>query len=213
MVCRLCRLRRLPLLGWPGKQVQSSSNNLELTVTAPPDLLNRVATFITVQDWANGGVWRGPDCKYPRETVENTARAFFYACSTEDYDCIETFLSPVLLARLKGERGDEFYLAKDSEARAEFARRFKADWDGKREAIRQLVHAWNQYPLRHFRDTHGIAMAFGLRYLGSASFEGAPQDFTDLDFIHDGDGSYTNALVIDTLPPWFSPTNSAAKKR
>jgi serine/threonine protein kinase/capsular polysaccharide biosynthesis protein len=192
------------------KAAKSASNNLELTVTAPPDVLNRVATFIAVQDWPDGGVVRGMNCSYRRDTPENTMRSFFYACSTEDYDCIETLLSPVMLAMLKGKRGDEFYLAKDSEARAEFAHRFRADWEGKREAIRKLVQAWNKFPLRQLRDTHGIATGFGLRYFGLASFEGAPDDFTELNFVHDGDGSYTNALVVDTLPPWL-PLSTKAK--
>ena len=65
------------------------------------------------------------------------------------------------------------------------------------------MNAWNKYPLRQLREKPGIAMGFGLRYFASASFEGAPEDFTELSFVPDGNGSSTNALVMDTLPPWF----------
>jgi hypothetical protein len=200
-------LRQVP--GWTNKLTTLSSNNLELAVTAPPEILNRVATFIAVQDWPDGGVVRGADCFYRRDNPENTMRSFFYACSTEDYDCVAAMLSPMILLTLKGGPGDAFHL--DSEAKAEIARRAKADWDGKPEAIRKLVRAWNQYPLRRIRENPGVAIGFGLRYSGTASFENAPEEFTELSFVREGDGSYTNALMVDTLPPWFSSANSSFK--
>src|SRR5262249_8659693 len=122
-------------------------NNSQLFVAASPDVMNRVATFITVQDWPDGGVARGASCFYKRDNVENTMRAFFYACSTEDYDCVATMLSASVLADLKGEHSDSLSLAFDSKARSEFVRRYKADWPGKDTAVRKLVDSWNRFPL------------------------------------------------------------------
>src|SRR5207248_9606591 len=72
---------RSVLLGKPGTQPKPSEDNLSLTVTAPPDVLNRAATFIAIQDWPQK-VARGINCQYRCDTVENAARSFFYACST-----------------------------------------------------------------------------------------------------------------------------------
>src|SRR5439155_4267272 len=97
---------------------------------------------------------------------------------------------------------------------AELLRQLRGNWEGKESALQKLVAAWNKYPLRQLREQPGIAIGFGFRYFASASFEGAPEEFTELSFIHDGNGHRTNAFVIDTLPPWFEPTqNAPAEKR
>lgn len=186
------------LLGHPGQEATPATNNLELTVTAPPDVLGRVTTFIAAKDWPDG-ITRGPECHYRRDNVENAARSFFYACSIEDYDCIANMLSVDLLAKLKGTKLPPFGSAVDPKLIDEL----RADWPGKEAAMRKLAEAWNKYPLRQLREEPVIAMAFGDRYFASVAFEGGPQDVVQLDFTHDRNGTYTNALVIDTFPPWL----------
>jgi serine/threonine protein kinase len=190
-----------------GTEAKPSEDNLSITVTAPPDALSRAATFIAIQDWPQK-VARGANCYYQRDTVENTARAFFYACSTEDFDCISLMLSPEVLAELKGTNlASHGVLGREKDL--PLIRELRGEWKGKNAEIRRLVAAWNRFPLRQLREKPGVAIGFGARYFASASFEGAPEDFTQLSFIHDGDGRYTNALVIDTLPPWFERTSNA----
>jgi hypothetical protein len=202
---------RSVLSGQPGQQAKPADDNVQLTVTAPPDVLNRVATFITVQDWPSGSVGRGTDCKYSCDTVENTARSFFYACSTEDYECISGLLSPGVLAQLKGTNINPFRIVDGDEKDAQLIQELRGNWKGKDAAIRQLVKSWNRYPLRQIRVSGAVAIGFGLRYFASVSFEGAPEDFVELNFIHDGDGHRTNALVIDTMPPWPPATEAASQ--
>ena len=186
------------LLDHPGQEAKSSADNIQLTVVAPPDVLNRVATFIAVKDWPQG-VTRGPECVYARDTLENAARSFFYACSIEDFYCISNLLSVDVLAKLKGTKLPPYGSAVDPRLIAEL----RGDWTGKEAAMRKLVNAWNQYPLRQLRAENRVAMGFGKRYFASASFEGSPRDIVQLDFTHDRNGTSTNALVIDTLPPWL----------
>ena len=38
-------------LAAPGQEAKASANNREITITAPPDVMIRVQTFITVMDW------------------------------------------------------------------------------------------------------------------------------------------------------------------
>jgi serine/threonine protein kinase/FtsH-binding integral membrane protein len=194
---------RSVLLGKPGTEAKPSEDNLSLTVGAPPDVLTRAATFIAIQDWPQK-VSRGANCVYRRDTVENAARSFFYACSTEDIPCVSTLLSPAVLAELKGTNWDPFAILQgktDTKLIAEL----RGNWKGKDAALRKFVAAWNKYPLRQLRAESKVAMGFGVRYFATASFEGAPEEFTELSFIHDGNGNQTNALVVDTLPPWLAP--------
>ena len=39
------------LLGRPGNEAKPSNSNQEIIVTAPPDVMSRARTFITVMDW------------------------------------------------------------------------------------------------------------------------------------------------------------------
>ena len=68
------------LLGRVGMEARPAPDNMQLTVTAPPDVLNRVSTFVTVADWPKRIV-PGPDHEYPHADAEQAGRSFFYACS------------------------------------------------------------------------------------------------------------------------------------
>jgi tRNA A-37 threonylcarbamoyl transferase component Bud32 len=193
---------RSVLSGKPGTEAKPSEDNLSLTVTAPPAVLTRVATFIAIQDWPQK-VGRGINCEYRRDTVENAARSFFYACSTEDIPCLSTLLSPAVLAQLKGTNWDPFAILDHGKVDTNLIRQLRGNWEGKESALQKLVAAWNKYPLRQLRQEPGIAMGFDARSFATVSFEDAPEDFTQLSFVYGGNGNYTNGLVIDTLPPWF----------
>jgi hypothetical protein len=196
------------LLGHPGQEAKPSADNTQLTVTAPPDVLNRVVTFIAVHDWPYK-VARGPECHYPRDNVENAARSFFYACSIEDFYCISNLLSIDVLAKLKGTKLPPY----GSDVDPKLIDELRADWPGKDAAMRRVVDAWNKYPLRQLRAENRIATGFGLRFFAAATFEGASQDVVQLDFTYDRKGTSTNGLVIDTLPPWLTASTGKNPER
>jgi predicted Ser/Thr protein kinase/tetratricopeptide (TPR) repeat protein len=184
----------------PGTEAKVSKGKLSLTVTAPPDVLTRVATFIAVQDQPEK-ISRGSYLKYQQESVETYARAFFYACSIEDVpEAISQMLSLPVLAELKGVKLPERGRAFDTK----LVNELRGNWEGRDAAVRKVVNAWNKYPLDHLRERGlPVRSRFGEVYFASVSFEGAPEDPVELSFIHDGDGSVTNDVVLDTLPPWF----------
>jgi hypothetical protein len=62
------------LLGRVGMEARPAPDNMQLTVTAPPDVLNRVSTFVTVADWPKRIV-PGPDHEYPHADAEQAGRS------------------------------------------------------------------------------------------------------------------------------------------
>ena len=71
------------LLGREGHEAKPSVDNQEVLVIAPPDVMERVQTFICVMDWPDD-ITRGLNFEYSRESVIRAARSFFYACAIED---------------------------------------------------------------------------------------------------------------------------------
>jgi len=189
------------LLGRFGLEARPAPDNMQLTVTAPPDVLNRVSTFITVADWPNR-IARGSDFYYPRENVELAARSFFYACSIEDADGVALMLSPGLLAGLSGTSLTAHGVLGE-EKDAELVRQLRGNWPGKEAAVREVIQAWNRFPLQRLWAEPGVAIGFGLRYFATGAFEGAPEERTRLSFIPDRTGGTNGPLTIDTLPPWL----------
>ena len=189
------------LLGRFGMEARPAPDNMELTVTAPPDVLNRVSTFFAVADWPIR-IARGADLYYPREDVELASRSFFYACSIEDTEGVALMLSPGLLAELNGTSLTAHGVLGE-EKDAELVRRLRGNWPGKKAAVQKVIQAWNRFPLRRLRAEPGVAIGFGLRYFATAAFEGAPEERTQLSFIPDRTGGTNGPLMIDTLPPWL----------
>jgi len=197
------------LLGRFGMEARPAPDNMQLTVTAPPDVLNRVSTFVTVADWPKR-IAPGPDYYYPREDVEQAGRSFFYACSIEDIEGVTRMLAPGVLAELKGTNLTAHGVVGE-EKDAELVRQLRGNWEGKEAAVRKVVMTWNRFALRRLQVEPKISISFELRYLSSAAFEGAPKDWVDLSFIPDRTGGTNGPLLIDTLPPWFGQTDSGVK--
>jgi len=189
------------LLGRFGMEARPAPDNMELTVTAPPDVLNRVSTFVAVADWPNR-IARAANLYYPREGVELASRSFFYACSIEDTEGVALMLSPGLLAELNGTSLTAHGVLGE-EKDAELVRQLRGNWPGKEAAVQKVIQAWNRFPLRRLRAEPGVAIGFGLRYFATAAFEGAPEERTQLSFIPDRTGGKNGPLMIDTLPPWL----------
>jgi serine/threonine protein kinase len=156
---------------WPKATVRES--NQSLTVHGPAKVLDRAQTFVAVMDWPTG-IARRPDFEYPRGSVMDAMRSFFYACAIEDnYQVFNKMLSVTALNKLigAGPLGPEFLLNEDKRAIAEKELR-EADWTGKEEKFRELVAEMNRYPLKSLRQEPGVAIGFGARSSVIAKFGG-----------------------------------------
>jgi serine/threonine-protein kinase len=203
------------LLGRPRQEAKPSADNQAILVTAPPEVLSRVQTFITVMDWEDP-ITRRSNFEYPRETVLRTARSFFYACAIEDsHEVFSKLLSPWVLAKLKGDSDSkqyEDYLMGGSPD-PEWEKSLRADWPGKKEAIERLVREWNRYPLKRITEENGIAIGFGVKHFCSVSFEGAPQDFYSVTIEPDrtADGMTRGSFFFSSLPPWWNEKEGSGR--
>ncbi|MBI1839756.1 MAG: hypothetical protein HYR88_02750 [Verrucomicrobia bacterium] len=203
---------RAILLGRRNSEAAPSADNQEVLVTAPPDVMTRVQTFIIATDWPDK-IERGPNYEYPRQTVMRAARSFFYACAIEDAEeAISKLLSPRVLAELKGEAKSrpykDYYTGGVPDAHWEAL--LRADWPGKKEALQHLIREWNRYPLKRITEDPGIALGFGVKHFCSVSFEGAPNDFYQIT-IEPGrteQGTSQDSFFFSSLPPWWN-VNSA----
>ncbi len=168
------------LLGRPGNEAKPSKSNQEITVTAPPDVMDRARTFITVMDWPDS-ITRRSNFEYPRDSVMHAARSFFYACAIEDTDEVfSKLLSLQVLAELKGDTKSEHYsdYIMGGAPDAKWEKSLRGNWPGKKEAIEHLVREWNRYPLKRITEQGGVAIGFGAKYFCSVSFAGARRIFT-----------------------------------
>ncbi len=167
------QMRQL-LEGRPGHEAKPSADDKEITVTAPPEVMTRVQTFITVTDWPDT-LDRGVNFEYPRSTVMVAARAFFYACAIEDVEeAISNLLSLHVLAELKGDEGTsqyEHYMT-GGIPDPEWEKSLRGDWPGKKEALQRLVREWNRYPLTRIVEDPGVAVGFGRKHSCTVAFDG-----------------------------------------
>ena len=197
--------------------VRPSANNRKVTVTAPPDVMTRVRTFITVTDWPDK-ITRGPNFEYPRDTVLHAARSFFYACAIEDAEEVfSKLLSLQALAELKGDTKSKQYheyLIGGAPDPA-WEKPLRGDWPGKKEAIKRLVREWNRYPLSRITEDSGVAIGFGVKHFCTVAFDGAPKDFYTITVEPDRakSGMNQHSFSISTLPPWWGPPKVIEDKR
>ncbi|MGD9747251.1 MAG: protein kinase [Verrucomicrobiales bacterium] len=163
-------MRRL-LLGRPGHEARPSADDKEITVTATPEMMQRVQTFLTVTDWPDT-LDRGVSFEYPRITPLVTARAFFYACAVEDAEeAVSHLLSVGVLAEL---RGDPARVTKGVPDPA-WEASLRADWPGKKDLLQRLMAEWNRHALTHLSEDPGVAPGFGAKHSCTVVFEGLAQ--------------------------------------
>ncbi len=186
----------------PGHEAKPSASNVELTVTAPPEVMTRVQTFLTVMDWPDS-IGRMASYEYPRENAMRAARSFFYACAVDDSpEAIAKLLSLGALSRLRGDELTDEEL-KDYYNPA-WEKSLRGKWPGRDEAIQRMVGEWNRFPLTRLAEQPEVAGGIYRKHLVRATFEGAPEDFYDLmiqpvrQTAKDADGAYEFA----SLPPW-----------
>lgn len=142
------------LQGKPSDEVKSSADNQELLVTAPPMVMTRVQTFITVNDWPDV-ITRGSDFRDRNNSVTRAARSFFYACAIED--SVEVFskqLSLGVLAELKGDTKSKEFLNYQGGGKPviDWEKSLRTNWPGRKEAIERLIREWNRYPLKRLAE-------------------------------------------------------------
>ena len=185
--------------------ISASSDNLQVSITAPPSKMTRVETFITVMDWPDA-IQRRPDYEYPRDTVMHSVRSFFYACAIEDSpEALDHLLSPEVLAMLKHDTKNPEFInyQMGGVPNAAWEKSLRADWLGKKEAIRRFIREWNRYPLKRIAEEPGVAIGFGLRYSCTVAFEGAPENsytVTILPVRISGD-TREDSFLFSSLPP------------
>ncbi|WP_461523970.1 protein kinase domain-containing protein [Prosthecobacter sp.] len=192
----------------PGHEARPTPDNQQIMVTAPGDIMKRAQTFITVMDWTDA-MQRGPDYQYPRDTVMHTARAFFYACSIEDEVAVfDNLLSPSVLAELKHDtKSKEFEnYQMGGIPDSAWEKSLRADWPGKKEAIRRFIRAWNRYPVKRITESSGIALGFGRKHFCDVTFEGAPRSSYKvmIEPARTPEGAQQDSFFFSSLPPWWS---------
>ncbi len=200
------------LHGGPGNQAVPSADNREIIVTAPPEVMNRVQSFIIAIDWPDA-IARGSNYQYPRQTVMRAARSFFYACAIEDAgETISNLLSLRVLAELKDEaKSEQFedYLL-GGVPDAEWEASLRADWPGKKDLLQRLVREWNRYPLQRIVENDGIAIGFGVKHSCSVWFKGAPKQFYEITIepSRAKGGTSEASYFFSSLPPWWDDLES-----
>jgi hypothetical protein len=204
------QLRQL-LQGRPGQEARASPDDQEITVTAPPEVMTRVQTFITATDWPDT-LDRGKNFEYPRLNPLVTARAFFYACAIEDSaEAISKLLSVGVLAELKGETDSQHYkdyqMGGVPDARWEAS--LRADWPNRKELLRLLAREWNRHPLTRIVEDPGVAIGFGRKHSCTVSFEGELQKSFHITIEPDRtrSGPGEDSYFFSSLPPgWPIPS-------
>jgi hypothetical protein len=185
---------QLVLHGRAGTSASASADNGSLTVTAPPDVLNRVATFIVVEDWPNAAK------DSPRIEV---TKKFFRLCAEENVERVGKMLSIYVLLELMGKSIEHYPPV--SAADVEAVRLAKGDWPGKDAAVRAVIAAYTKYPLSRIRyDDPGRLIPGIIVAMPLVEFENAPEQFGRMSFGDDGSGG----LAINRVPPWFKPSKS-----
>lgn len=191
-----------------GHEARVTTDNQQIIVTAPGDIMKRAQTFITVMDWTDA-IRRGPNYQYPHDSVMHTVRSFFYACSIEDDDEVfENLLSPTVLAELKHDtRSKEFEnYQMGGVPDAAWEKSLRADWPGKKQAIRRFVLAWNRYPVKRVTESPEIALGFGIKQFCDVTFEGAPRSSYKvmIEPVRTPEGTQQDSFFFSSLPPWWT---------
>ncbi|MDB6030462.1 MAG: uncharacterized protein JWM16_800 [Verrucomicrobiales bacterium] len=206
-------LRRVVVAERSGYSANYSDDNQSITIIAPPDVLTRAQTFITVTDWPDPlRSLNGPT--YLTDTVLRTARSVFHACAVEaSAETLSSLLSLRVLAELRGgEKTAEYqnYMMGGIPDPA-WEKALRGDWPGKREALQRFVQEWNRYPLKRLTEEAGLALGFGVKHFCSVSFEGAPEEFYRITIEPDRTerGTSHDTFFFSELPPWSKPRELA----
>ncbi|MEO8269621.1 MAG: serine/threonine-protein kinase, partial [Aureliella sp.] len=159
-------LRREVVPQQQGHGVTYSNDNLNVTVTAFPDVLARTQTFITVTDWPDPLL--DHDNGYLTDTVLRSARSVLRACAVEaSAEEVSNLLSLHVLAELRGNERttqyDDYMMGGIPDPAWENS--LRGDWPGKKEAIERFIHGWNRYPVKQIRELSGVAMGFGVKHM------------------------------------------------
>ena len=191
-----------------GYSVKYSEDNQSVIVAAPPDVLTRAQTFITVTDWPDSVQSRsGP--AYLTDTVMRSARSVFHACAVEaSPQTLSDLLSLHVLAELAGEGRTERYFHYQTGGVPDPAweKELRGDWPGKKEALERFVREWNRYPLKRITGRAGVAVGFGIKHFCSVSFDGAPKEFYEITIEPDRvdrNSGQPDHYRFSSLPPWW----------
>lgn len=191
-----------------GHEARATTDNQQIMVRAPGDIMKRAQNFITVTDWTDA-LQRGPNYQYPSDTVMHAARSFFYACAIEDAtEAFDDLLSPTVLAELKNDtQSKEFENYQMGGAPdAAWEKSLRADWPGKKEAIQRFMRAWNRHPVKRITESSGIALGFGRKHFCDVTFEGAPRSSYKvmIEPVRTPEGTQQDSFFFSSLPPWWS---------
>ena len=122
---------------WPRRSgSEAFRQHREIRVTAPPDVMVRVQTFITVMDWPDK-ITRQSNFEYPRDTVLHAARCSFRMCDRGHGRSVFQASLPPVLAELKGDTKSKSYSTYlfGGSPDPEWEKSLRTDWPGKKEAI------------------------------------------------------------------------------
>ena len=154
--------------------IEVAKDNQSFTVGGGDNSLNLAQTLVTVLDWPTG-LSRRSNYDYPRNTVMDTMRAFFYACAIKESKAVfNKMLSVSALNKLvTGGEGlpPEFLLNQDKRRIAEKELR-EADWPDKGKMFERMAEEINRKPLKSLQQEPGVALGFGARYFVIANFGG-----------------------------------------
>ncbi len=188
---------------------RATGDDRTIVITAPPDVMIRVRTFIAVNDAADTLAREEPH-GYPQFTPIVAVRAFLHACAIEDTDeAISSLLSAGVLAELRGDQSEEYgaYRA-TGVADPKWEAGLRGDWPDKHSALRMLVREWNRHPLEGI--TTACEDGASPKPAVAAVFAGAP---VPLNYIHLVPASTSAPRVagsvhearffIDSLPLWW----------
>ncbi|MGV3607835.1 MAG: protein kinase domain-containing protein [Planctomycetaceae bacterium] len=186
-------------------EIATPMQEYQLVLTSGPEVMNRVKTFVTIMDWPEG-IARQPNYEYPRSSVIETARSFFYATAIEDVEEVfSKLLSPGVLAKLKKEEKTpefESYLF-SGKADPAWEAKLRGNWPGKKEAIARMVKSWNRYPLKRLNEMDGIALGFGVKHTVKGNFDGYKKEASEFTIIPDHSSEGKSKYLFDALPPWW----------
>ncbi|HQX50042.1 MAG TPA: hypothetical protein PLR25_09045, partial [Planctomycetaceae bacterium] len=197
----------------PAQKAVASPDDKTLFVFAYNNVMQRVRTFITVDD-ATDELDRVDTFDYPKQTPLVVARSFFHACAIQDSEeAISNLLSLRILTELRGDHSPQYEEFKTSGiADPEWEAELRGDWPGKRERIRDLVSRWNRYALGSLDEVHEVTDESNGEFILKALFADAPDEDCPLSVIRCTKklNEDEDSFCINCVPPWSPQSPSAS---